>query len=346
MYKELVATEPNNPIFREYDDEDVKANEIKIEVKFGAPKHGTELTIYRGESPFEDKYYDEDWNAFLTKKTKDERSMFPWGLGNMWVGEVIEKGVDVNNISVGQRVAGFGHLRNTHNIKAKDALILPSNMTWKEAVCYDPAHFALAGLRDSKFKAGDRVAIFGMGAIGLLTAQLAKRAGARWVAIADPIAKRRNVALNNGADIALDPSKDDVGLEIKKLTDKMGVDVSIESSGSSAALHQAIRSTAYNGKIAVVGWYKRAKKSLHFGEEAHHNIPDLIFSRACSQPDREHPRWDFERIKETCWWMLSEGWLNCEEIVDPVVEFRDARDAYIEYVDKHPEKSIKLGVKF
>ncbi len=344
MFKELIATKPKFPTLNEYEDRKVKVNEVKVEVQYGAPKHGTELTMYRGVSPFEDKYYDEEWTAFLEKEEKE--SLFPMGLGNMWVGEIIEKGSEVDSLEMGQRIAGYGNLRNTHILKAEDALIMPENMTWKEAMCYDPAHFALGGIRDSRMKMGDRVAIFGLGAIGLLAAQMAKKAGATWVAVVDPIEKRRKVALENGADLALDPSSQDVGLEIRKATSKLGVDVSIESSGFPSAMHQAIRATAYNGKIAVVGWYKEIKGGLHFGEEAHFNMPDIIFSRACSQPSREYPRWSFDRIMKTCWEMLSNGWINCENIIDPVVDFKEIAEAYKELVDEHPEKSIKLGVNF
>jgi hypothetical protein len=36
----------------------------------------------------------------------------------------------------------------------------------------------------------------------------------------------------------------------------------------------------------------------------------------------------------------------CDQIVQPVVPFGDAADAYREFVDEHPERSVKLGVVF
>ena len=64
-------------------------------------------------------------------------------------------------------------------------------MTWKEAVCYDPAHFAMSAIRDGKVRVGERVAVFGLGAIGLMTVQMARIAGADFVAAVDPIERRR-----------------------------------------------------------------------------------------------------------------------------------------------------------
>ena len=39
------------------------------------------------------------------------------------------------------------------------------------------------------------------------------------------------------------------------------------------------------------------------------------------------------------------GYLDCEEIIDPVVPFAESAEAYMRYVDQHPEKSIKMGVQ-
>ena len=78
-------------------------------------------------------------------------------------------------------------------------------MLWKSALCLDPAQFALGGIRDCQVRLGDRVAVFGLGAIGAIAAQMAKAAGAAYVAVVDPIQKRRDAAVAVGADAAFDP---------------------------------------------------------------------------------------------------------------------------------------------
>jgi len=52
--KKLVATQPRVAELMEYADRPVAAHEGKIRVKFGAPKHGTEVVDFRGISPFTD----------------------------------------------------------------------------------------------------------------------------------------------------------------------------------------------------------------------------------------------------------------------------------------------------
>jgi len=90
---------------------------------------------------------------------------------------------------------------------------------------------------------------------------------------------------------------------------------------------------------------KECTGGLDLGAVAHITTPNLIFARACSEPNRDYPRWDFQRIMHHCWEWLREGRLQCEEIVDPVVPFAEADQAYRE-MDEHPERSVKLGVAF
>jgi threonine dehydrogenase-like Zn-dependent dehydrogenase len=193
---------------------------------------------------------------------------------------------------------------------------------------------------------GDRVAEFGLGAIGAIAAQMARAAGAAYVAVVDPIQKRRDAAVQAGADAAFDPGREDVGLELKRATNRAGVDSAIETSGSEEALQQALRGLAYGGTIAFVGWARAFSGTLDLGKEAHFNNAVLVFSRASSEPNRNHPRWDRRRIASSCWSMLASGAIDCEKIIDPVVSFEEAPGAYEEYVDRNPQKSVKLGIAF
>lgn len=343
--QELIAYKPGKCELYSYEDAPIQPGEIRARAEFASPKHGTELAHFRGDDPFLANRFCNELQLFLPD---DQAKSKPFMMkpGNMWVGAITEIGQNVTNFEIGQRIAGYGKLRNTHTIKAENALIMPPKMTWKQAMCYDPTQFALGGIRDGNIRCGDNVAIFGLGAIGLIAAQLAKLSGAAKVIVIDPIECRRKTAIENGADFALDPTTCDAGLEIKMLTDKRGADVILETSGTYAALQAAIRGIAYAGNISVVGWYKECTKILDLGREAHFNQPNIIMSRACSEPNRDYPRWDFKRICEMSWALLASGALSCENIVDPVVKFQDSAAAYEDIVDKNPEKSVKMGVEF
>mgnify|MGYP005770431761 CR=1 FL=1 len=344
MRKEVVSTEPRKAFLRTYEDAQLKEDEIRVEVEYAAAKHGTEFTHFRGEDPFLENVFDEELQLFVHS---DEAAGKPYFMrpGNMWVGRIIEKGAKVDEFQIGERIAGYGPLKSTHTLKPEQALRMTEQMTWKEAVCYDPAQFALGGIRDGEVRVGDHVAVFGLGAIGLIAAQMAKLAGAAKVIVCDPIEKRRQVALENGADMAIDSMAADAGLEIKKATGGRGADVVIETSANYHALQQAIRGVAYNGNIAVVGWYHECLGGLNLGREAHFNQPNILISRACSEPNREYPRWDFDRICATCWEMLGKGLIKCDNIVDPVVSIEKAAETYMG-IEQNPSSSVKMGVDF
>lgn len=223
---------------------------------------------------------------------------------------------------------------------------MPQGSSWKNAVCYDPAQFAMSGVRDANVRVGDFVVVVGLGAIGQIAIQLAKRAGASVVIGVDPIAHRCEIARRHGADFCLNPIGTDVGKEIKTLTGKQGADVIIETSGYADALQSALRGLAYGGTISYVAFAKPFAEGFNLGREAHFNNAKIVFSRACSEPNPDYPRWSRKRIEETCWELLMNGYLNCEDLIDPVVTFANSPESYMQYVDQHPEQSIKMGVTF
>jgi threonine dehydrogenase-like Zn-dependent dehydrogenase len=64
-----------------------------------------------------------------------------------------------------------------------------------------------------------------------------------------------------------------------------------------------------------------------------------------SLPLRDAPAWTLERLVEVALGWLENGRLRTDGIVTPVVPFRESVEAYRE-IDEHPERSIKLGIRF
>lgn len=344
MCKELLVNNRYLPeLFPYVDDTRPQSRQVKVAVEFGAPKHGTELNVFRN-NPFRDTYYDEQQHIF--KSRTEPNDVASWGLGNIWVGRIIELGDQVSEFSLGQRVAGYGHLKTTHVMDVENVLTMPEDMSWQAAVCYDPMQFALSGLRDANLRLGDRVLISGLGAIGQMAAQAARAAGASLVAVSDPVKIRRDVALHNGADLAFDPLTQDYGLLLREHTQGQGVDVVIETSANYLAVEQGLRALGYMGNMALVGWFKKASVPIHLGREGHFNQQNIFFSRACSEPNRDFPRWDFDRICRESWHLLASGKINCDSILFPIVPFAESAEAYQRYIIDRPDESIKLGVRF
>ena len=348
--KQLIATAPQQLAFLDYEDRPFQPNEVYIKVQYASPKHGSEQMDFRGKSPFMEEQYDSEWQMFRPRKEDEPRGIEfgKWNVGNMIVGEIIEKGTEVIDFNKGDIICTYGGIRETLIVNAVNnhRLHKLSHATsWQSALCYDPAQFALGGVRDGNVLPGDFVAVFGLGAIGQLAVQMCKKIGADVVAI-DPIDNRRIIALAYGADYSLDPMNGDTGLELKKLSGKKGMDVIIETSGSKDALQQSLCGLAYGGTISYVAWAKEFSAGLNFGREGHFNNAKIVFTRVASEPFRDHPRWNRKRIEQTVWQMISTGYIDGREIIQPVVSFAEAADAYSTYLDKFPEQSIKLGIRF
>lgn len=348
--KKLVALKPHVAQLVDYEDEPLKDNEVRIKVHFAAPKHGTEETDFADLSPFEKEKFDPDWNLFVPRDKSEEPGV-KFGdlpLGNMVVGHITEVGKDVTGFKVGETVCTYGQIKETVTVNAINnhrLLKMKDDSNWKNAVCYDPLQFAISGVREGQVRVGDNVAVFGLGAIGQLAVQLAKKAGANVVVGIDPIQHRRDIAKKYGADYVIDPISTDTGLELKKLTNKLGMDCIIETSGVDSALQASLRGIAYGGIISYVA-FAHPFHNLQFGLEAHFNNAKIVFARAASEPNPGYPRWDRERIERTCWKLLMEGYLDCTDIIDPVVPFSESAEGFMKYVDKEPKLSIKMGVKF
>lgn len=344
MLKHLLVDENKTPRLYNEEPKVVGAGQVRVKTLYGAPKHGTEITVHFHGSPFATHHYDEEMHLFVKKE--EQESMGLAKLGNMWVGEITEVASDVIGFEQGEIVATYGHLAQEHVVDAGDLLKVPDGTDWKAVVCYDPMQFAIGGLRDANMRIGDAVLISGLGAIGQMAAQAAVLAGASQVFVSDPIDIRRRIALENGAHKAFDPTKGDMGLEIRALTENRGVDVVIETSANYKAMEQGLRALAYRGTMALVGWHNECRIPFTLGDEGHFNQQTMVFSRAESDPNRDHPNWDFARIRRESWRLVCSGIIRCDNIVFPVVSFDECDKAYKKYVIDQPEDSIKMGVEF
>jgi len=343
MPREVQLIAPGKLGMVEYELKGLEAGQVRVRSEFAAAKHGTEMAFVKGYGAGRGGY-DRKLGVFI-RPDGPPPEFRPGGVGNMFVGEVTEAAADVASLKVGDRVLGYGCFREVHTASADGCRKMPAGLSWKSAVCLDPADFALAAVRDGNVRVGDNVAVFGMGAIGLMVVQIARLAGAARVIAVDPLANRREVAEACGADLVLDPTACDAGVEVRRATDFRGADVAVEYSGAVAALQAAIRAVAFGGTVVAGAYPAPYPAGLDLGAEAHINIPNIVFSRACSEPNREHPRWDEKRIYATCWRLIRSGKLTGEDIVTPVVPFEALPEEYLK-IATDPGANVKLGATF
>lgn len=162
---------------------------------------------------------------------------------------------DMNFIGLAGRGGGL-----SEKIAVKRRWVHPvGEMPLDEAALIEPLAVGYHAYERSGAKAGDFALITGAGPIGLLTAAVLKAEGLH-VAVSETSELRRRKALETGvADHVIDPTAQDVPVEVQKLTAGRGADVSFECTSIQSALDTLFDATRPQGVIVVVSiWGKPA----------------------------------------------------------------------------------------
>lgn len=136
---------------------------------------------------------------------------------------------------------------------AENCFPLPEGFSPIDGAILEPLGIAIHTVDLAHLKVGETIAILGAGPVGLLTAAVAKAAGAGAIYISDPIAARREFARNAYADAVFNPDTEDIVAAIMEATDGRGVDVAFEAAGAQETPDQAASIARPGGKVVVVG---------------------------------------------------------------------------------------------
>lgn len=336
--QEFVVVAERTLGFREYEERPLKPDEVRLKLIVSGIKHGTEMALYRGKTPFLTKPFDPEYRMFMPKE--NAHSLYPCNLGSWAVGEIIEAGAEVTQFQVGDLVHGEMPHRPTNVRPVEKLFPLMAVMKPEHALFTDPTIFALGAVHDAQIKVGDRVAVFGLGALGLLAVQIARLNGAEMVFGVDTIDNRLELAKQFGADAVFNARTCDPALEIRNLTNKKGVDVVIEISGAYPALQTAIRTVHAAGLIVTASYYS-GTGTLELGGEWHHNRPTIKSSMPVwGMPHRNYPMWDLKRTEQTALRLIESGKVTVEPMIGRRYAYGDAPAAY-QAIDENPEATIK-----
>ena len=152
---------------------------------------------------------------------------------------------------------GGGGFAESVVVDAEHAVPLGDDVPLEYGALVEPLSVGLHAVRRSGLRAGDAVAVFGSGPIGLSVIQCARAAGAGTIFVSEPRDARRDRAADCGADDLVDPSSTDAVEYISSRTDG-GVDVSFEVAGVEASLNDAVKSAAPRGRTTVVSIWEDA----------------------------------------------------------------------------------------
>jgi len=139
------------------------------------------------------------------------------------------------------------------SIPARNAFLLPDEIPFEQgAIMMCSSATSLHALRKGRMSAGETVAVFGVGGLGMSAVQLAQAFGALDVYAVDINGDKLKTAEGFGA-IPVNAAQTDPVAEIKRLTGGRGVDVALELIGLPLTVRQCIESLAVFGRAVMVG---------------------------------------------------------------------------------------------
>jgi 2-desacetyl-2-hydroxyethyl bacteriochlorophyllide A dehydrogenase len=300
---------------------------VRVRTIASAISHGTEMLVYRGEVPTE---------LPLDLPTLAGDFSFPIKYGYASVGRVLDAGVEY--LSPGDLVFVHHPHQDAFVVPADLPVRLPDGLDPMVGLFFANLETALNVVHDTPLRLGEAALVFGQGVVGLLVIQLLKLAGADRVLAVDPLKKRRERALEVGADEAFEPGENLRG-RVLAATAGRGVDVAVEASSSGTALQSAVDAVAVEGTVVVASWYGTKSVTLSLGGHFHRGRVRLRSSQVGRMNPELGSRWDLARRTETVLALLPQ--LRLKELISHQIPFEEAPEAY-RLVDESPDKAIQV----
>ncbi|HNQ71341.1 L-threonine 3-dehydrogenase [Mesotoga prima] len=218
-----------------------------------------------------------NWDAW-----SQERIRPPQIDGHEFTGEVVSIGGDVSTVKVGDSVVSETHIpcqkclqcRTGKMHICKNMQILgvhrdgvfaeyvrvPEVVLWKVdpsipleyASIMEPFGNAIHTALVTDLT-GKNVLITGAGPIGVMAVAVAKVSGAAQVIVSEIKEFRKELARKMGADVIIDPTKEDLTKKVKAMTEDNGADVLLEMSGNTTAFKQGLDSLTNGAVVSLLG---------------------------------------------------------------------------------------------
>jgi L-iditol 2-dehydrogenase len=204
-------------------------------------------------------------------------------LGHEVAGDIVEIGANVTNFKIGDRVtvephlgcgkcefckqelvnlctskkapgtpAWIGTFVEYFNAPEKTVYKINDNISYEMGTLIEPLAVAVHAIDRITVAEKDSIAILGSGTIGLLALVAAREAGYKNIICTDTQEFNLEMALKQGAKLALNPLKEDVVARVKEFTGGRGVDVALIAADSKVILDQASAMVRRRGEVGVI----------------------------------------------------------------------------------------------
>ncbi len=315
----------------EVDEKTLGKTEVLLRTHFTLISPGTELAIYTALD--QNVYKSGSW------------CQYPFNPGYISIGEVIKTGEKVSKIKDGDIVFSYANHASITKVDPAETICLktPKDIDEKQALFARMATIAMTALRVSDGELGDNIAVYGLGLVGNMAAQLFTLAGMNVIGI-DQIDKRLEIAKKCGVKYAVNSSETDVKERVMELTDGEGCEVTIEAIGNPATIETCCQITKRLGEVILLG-SPRGKYDTDITEVLNyvHLWPRgcLTFKGAHEWRFPIHPmeglKHSIERNTEIAFRLISEGRLKVKKLITHIIKPADMKEAYEGLLNKKDE---------
>lgn len=312
-YIELTGIGKSQVSSEEIDTNNLKPNEVLVKATYSMISAGTELS-----------------RAFAIKKGFS----YPVRPGYSLVGKVLDKGSDID-VNVGDKVfinsphASLVRWDETYTTQGHGIYKIPQEIDDKQATALNLCLVAIQGVNLSEVKIGDTVAVFGLGNIGIITALLFQKLGAKVIGL-DFVKNRCELAKSLGVNNVYD-GNDQVEY-LNKITNNKGVDISVDVTGISQAIIQAINSTKQYGQVILLGSPRQGYECdiTPVFNKIHMKNLKVVGAFNQTAPIKQVEGSDnsvTKNINTICNMIISKE-LNIEKLINKVIDPKECEQAY------------------
>ena len=226
----------------------------------------------------------------------------------------------VNRTTIGYEIdGGFAQYVKIPKeaIACGNVVEIPDNVSDEIAAISEPIAAAYHGIQQAQLKNGDTFVIVGAGPIGLFHVQLSKSVELGKRIVVEPIAEKREMAKEMGADIVIDPNAEDAKAIIMDATEGRGADSVIIDVGVPSVIEQSIEYVKKGGRFVIfAGNPVGSKVSLD---------PNIIHYKELVVTGSSSSSADNQR---EVFRLLSSGKVDCSQMVSGVFALEDWQTAF------------------
>ncbi len=310
--KAVIFVERGVAEFTECDLPEVSGDKVLVRIEYSAISGGTEKANLLG--------------------LPNTPAGYPRWLGYSSCGRVVEVGEMVTRFKPGDRVIVYhGHHTNYNIVPEDDVFPVPyDDLSSLDCSFVLIAAMGLGGLRKTRIELGESGMVFGMGILGVFALNFMKLSGGLPVIAADFSETRRRLALNNGADFALNPADDNFVEKVRRITEGKGVNAIVEVTGSSAAMLDALKCASKMARISLLGCTRVSDSAVDYYSQVHCPGVQLIGAHNFVRPkvDSYPYHWTNADDCYSIMQMMHTGRLDCGKIITEVVKPEDGKAVY------------------